>query len=123
MFYPLHRIRIHRQHFDGGADDLVWIDGGFVTSAPWIPPSPFPMVALNSFDGLTFDAIQPSLSGPYDYVVIRGNEGGVEMKTLHVPMDTSFAKRLAYHDGVPTWFLMSERDDAGVRTLFGQHLQ
>lgn len=123
VFYPLQRIRIHREHFDGGADDLVWIDGGFILSQTWIPPSPFPMVALNSFDGLTFDAIQPSLSGQYDYVWIRGNEGGVQQKTLHVPIDTSFAKRLEYHDGLPTWFLMSESDDAGVRTLFGQHLQ
>jgi hypothetical protein len=123
VFYPLRRIRIHREHLDGGADDLVWIDGGFVVSEPWIPPSPFPMVALNSFDGLTFDAIQPSLSGQYDYVLIRGDESGVHLRTLHVPVDTSFAKRIAYHEGVSTWFLMSERDDAGIRTLFGQHLR
>ena len=124
LFYPLHDLRVHRTHRDGGADDLKSVGGGMVTVSPLLPASPFALVAINSKDGLTFDAVQPSGPTNQDYSLVSGSvDGGVTTRPLHMDIQTSSVIKLEYHGDHPTWLVMNEPDDAGVRRLLGQHLR
>jgi hypothetical protein len=101
-------------------EDMVWADGGYLAPA-LAPTSVLRVSSLSSMDGKRLDVVQPGTAPGEALVTTRTEDGGQSSRSVTLP-DTSSPVQVDYHQGHLSWFFMTEPDDAGMRTLMGQHL-